>query len=158
MKPQDHLHLHGVKQFYIDTEREEWKIDILCDLYDSIDISQSIIYCKTPAKVEWLKSKMEEKGFAVSAMHGGMSYEERISIAKKYQSGALRAMITTFEKGELESRFSPACFSVLYELPRVRDQYMECIGGAGAFGRKDLAIVFRVTLPNLTSSSIPMSK
>merc|ERR1719201_69053 len=43
----DELTLEGIRQFYVAVEREEWKFDILCDLYENLTISQAIIYCNT---------------------------------------------------------------------------------------------------------------
>merc|ERR1712124_181583 len=41
----DELTLKGIKQFYVAVEREEWKLDTLCDLYETLTITQAIIYC-----------------------------------------------------------------------------------------------------------------
>ena len=34
----DELTLEGIKQFFVAVEREEWKFDTLCDLYDTLTI------------------------------------------------------------------------------------------------------------------------
>ena len=34
------LLLQGIKQFFVAVEREEWKFDTLCDLYDTLTITQ----------------------------------------------------------------------------------------------------------------------
>jgi len=31
----DELTLEGIKQFFVDVEREQWKIDTFCDLFDT---------------------------------------------------------------------------------------------------------------------------
>ena len=36
----EELTLEGIRQFYIAVEREEWKIDTLCDLYETLTITQ----------------------------------------------------------------------------------------------------------------------
>ena len=36
----DELTLDGIKQFYVMVEREEWKLDTLCDLYETLTITQ----------------------------------------------------------------------------------------------------------------------
>jgi translation initiation factor 4A len=36
----DELTLEGIKQFYIAIEREEWKFEVLCDLYSTLTITQ----------------------------------------------------------------------------------------------------------------------
>jgi ATP-dependent RNA helicase len=69
----DELTLEGIKQFFIAIDKEEWKFDTLCDLYDSLTITQAVIFCNTKSKVEWLSKKMIESNFTVSSMHGDMN-------------------------------------------------------------------------------------
>jgi len=44
---QDEITLEGIRQFYINCEREQWKFDVLCDLYDTLNIAQAVIFCNT---------------------------------------------------------------------------------------------------------------
>ena len=64
----DELTLEGIKQFYIAVEKEEWKLDTLCDLYETVTITQAVIFCNTRRKVDWLTEKMHAREFTVSAM------------------------------------------------------------------------------------------
>lgn len=61
----DELTLEGIKQFFVSVEREQWKFDTLTDLYDTLTITQAVIFCNTRAKVEWLAQKMLEANFTV---------------------------------------------------------------------------------------------
>lgn len=47
----DELTLEGIKQFFVAVEKEEWKFDTLCDLYDTLTITQAVIFCNTRRKV-----------------------------------------------------------------------------------------------------------
>lgn len=47
----DELTLEGIKQFFIQVDKEEWKFDTLCDLYDTLTITQAVIFCNTKSKV-----------------------------------------------------------------------------------------------------------
>lgn len=58
----------GIKQFYVNVEKEEWKLDTLCDLYDTLSITQSVIFCNTRRKVEWLTDKMSQNDHTVSSI------------------------------------------------------------------------------------------
>ena len=49
----DELTLEGIKQFYVNVEKEEWKLDTLCDLYETLAITQSVIFANTRRKVLW---------------------------------------------------------------------------------------------------------
>jgi len=64
----DELTLEGIKQFYIAVDKEEWKLGTLCDLYETLTITQAIIYCNTRRKVDWLQEEMQQRDFTVSCM------------------------------------------------------------------------------------------
>ena len=68
----EELTLEGIKQFYINVEREEWKLDTLCDLYETLTITQAVIFLNTRRKVDWLTEKMHARDFTVSALVRGI--------------------------------------------------------------------------------------
>merc|ERR1711943_126597 len=137
----DELTLEGIKQFYIAVEREEWKLDTLCDLYETLTITQAIIYCNTRRKVDWLTDNMTQKDFTVSAMHGDMDQKERDIIMREFRSGSSRVLITT----DLLARgidVQQVSLVINYDLPTNRENYIHRIGRSGRFGRKGVAINF----------------
>ena len=91
----DELTLEGIKQFFVAVEKEEWKFDTLCDLYDTLTITQAVIFCNTKRKVDWLTDRMREANFTVSAMHGEMPQKERDAIMTGFRQGHSRVLITT---------------------------------------------------------------
>lgn len=91
----EELILEGIKQYYIPIEKEEWKIDVLLDLYGNLDINQAMIYCNTKKRVNELAELMKEKDFTVSAMHGEMDLIQRDMIMREFRSGSTRVLITT---------------------------------------------------------------
>ena len=62
------LTLKSIRQFYVSVEREEWKLDTLCDLYDTLTLTQAVIFCNTRRKVAWLTEKMHQRDFSVAAL------------------------------------------------------------------------------------------
>jgi translation initiation factor 4A len=140
----DELTLEGIKQFYIAVEKEEWKLDTLCDLYETLTITQAIIYCNTRRKVDWLTDKMGQRDFTVSSMHGDMNGEERNLIMKEFRSGSSRVLITT----DLLARgidVQQVSLVINYDMPGNRENYIHRIGRSGRFGRKGVAINFVTT-------------
>jgi len=137
----DELTLDGIKQFYISVDKEEWKLDTLCDLYETLTITQAIIYCNTRRKVDWLTQKMQSRDFTVSAMHGEMDQRERDLILREFRSGSSRVLITT----DLLARgidVQQVSLVINYDLPTNRENYIHRIGRSGRFGRKGVAINF----------------
>ena len=137
----DELTLEGIKQFFVAVEKEEWKFDTLCDLYDTLTITQAVIFCNTRQKVDWLSKKMKEANFTVSAMHGDMDQGTRDSIMEEFRSGASRVLIAT----DLWGRgidVQQVSLVICYDLPQSRELYIHRIGRSGRFGRKGVAINF----------------
>jgi len=133
--------LDGIRQFYVSVEKEEWKLDTLCDLYETLTITQAIIYCNTRKKTEWLTEKMTQRDFTVSCMHGDMDMSERQLIMREFRSGSTRVLITT----DLLARgidVQQVSLVINYDLPTNRENYIHRIGRSGRFGRKGVAINF----------------
>jgi len=143
----EELTLEGIKQFYIAVEKENWKFDTLCDLYETLTITQAVIFVNTRRKVDYLYGQMQSKDFTVSAMHGDMDQKERDVIMKEFRSGSSRVLITT----DLLSRgidVQQVSLVINYDLPSNRESYIHRIGRGGRFGRKGVAINF-VTLEDV---------
>ncbi|KAL5716221.1 RNA helicase [Ranunculus cassubicifolius] len=137
----DELTLEGIKQFFVAVEKEEWKFDTLCDLYDTLTITQAVIFCNTKRKVDWLTAKMRDNNFTVSAMHGDMPQRERDAIMGDFRGGLTRVLITTdvWARGLDVQQVS---LVINYDLPNNRELYIHRIGRSGRFGRKGVAINF----------------
>jgi len=137
----DELTLEGIKQFFVAVEREEWKFETLCDLYDTLTITQAVIFCNTKRKVDWLTEKMREANFTVVSMHGDMPQKERDSIMKEFRSGSSRVLISTdvWSRGLDVPQVS---LVINYDLPNNRELYIHRIGRSGRYGRKGVAINF----------------
>ena len=137
----DELTLEGIKQFFVAVEKEEWKFDTLCDLYDTLTITQAVIFCNTKRKVDWLTEKMRANNFTVSAMHGDMPQKERDAIMGEFRGGTTRVLITTdvWARGIDVQQVS---LVINYDLPNNRENYIHRIGRSGRYGRKGVAINF----------------
>jgi ATP-dependent RNA helicase len=135
------LTLDGIRQYYVAVEKEDWKFDTLCDLYDSLTITQAVIFVNSRAKVDWLAAQMRAASFTVAAMHGDMPHKEREAVTASFRSGAARVLITTdvWARGLDVAQVS---LVVNYDLPPRREAYLHRIGRSGRFGRKGVAISF----------------
>jgi len=137
----DELTLEGIKQFYVSVDREDWKLDTLCDLYDTLNITQAVIFCNTRRKVDWLTGMMRSREFTVSSTHGDIGQKERDVILNEFRTGSSRVLITT----DLLARgidVQQVSLVINYDLPRNLENYIHRIGRSGRFGRKGVAINF----------------
>jgi translation initiation factor 4A len=110
-------------------------------LYETVTITQAVIFCSTRRKVDWLTSKLHEREFTVSAMHGEMDQGQREVIMKEFRSGSSRVLIAT----DLLARgidVQQVSLVINYDLPASKENYIHRIGRGGRFGRKGVAINF----------------
>merc|ERR1719330_2066143 len=137
----DELTLEGIRQFYVGIEKEEWKLETLCDLYETLTITQAIIYCNTRRKVDFLAEQLTMRDFTVSTMHADLNQDDRDLVMKEFRSGSSRVLIST----DLLARgidVQQVSLVINYDLPRDVENYLHRIGRSGRFGRKGVAINF----------------
>jgi translation initiation factor 4A len=137
--PPEEVTLDGIKQYYVELQRDDWKYDVLCDLYQQLHINQAIIYCNKRQKAEWLAEKMAGQGFPLSCIHGEMDVEERRRRMTEFRKGGIRVLIST----DLLARgidVQQVSLVINFELPLQRENYVHRIGRSGRFGRKGVAI------------------
>jgi len=131
--------LEGIRQFFVNCQKEEWKIDTLFDLYDKLNIGQAVIFCNTRKRVDWLTERLRQNDFTVSATHGELTPEQRKTILTEFRTGSSRVLITT----DLLARgidVHGVSLVINYELPRNYEKYIHRIGRSGRFGRKGVAL------------------
>ena len=145
----DNLTLEGIRQYYIAMEKEEYKLDTLEDLYKVIKISQCIIYTNSKKKTEFICKFLNERGFPVTFMHGGLAQDDRKSIMEDFRCGNIKILITT----DILSRgidIQQVSLVINYDLPKEKETYIHRIGRSGRFGRKGSVINF-VSIYDITS-------
>ncbi len=135
------LTLNGIKQYCIDIEKNEYKFDILCDLFDILSLSQSVIYCNSRKMVEDLSAKLKDANFCVTSIHGSMTPIDREVKMKEFTTGKTRVLVST----DLLSRgidVQQISIVINYDIPKSVDNYLHRIGRSGRYGRKGVAINF----------------
>jgi translation initiation factor 4A len=137
----EELTLEGLKQYYVDVQRENFKFDTLCDLYSTIAITQCIIYCNSKNRVIQLSKRLAENNFTVSYMYGDMQQSERNKVMESFRSGSSRILITTdiLARGIDVQQVS---LVINYDLPHEAETYVHRVGRTGRLGRKGVAINF----------------
>ena len=137
----EELTLEGIRQFYINVQRENYKFDTFCDIYSSISVCQSIVYVNKKRKADWLKERLEGLNFTISVMHSNLRADQREEIMRDYRHGKTRILIST----DLLARgidIQQVSVVINYDLPNNKESYLHRIGRSGRFGRKGMAINF----------------
>jgi len=137
--PPEQVSLDGIKQFKVELEKEEWKYEVLCDIYKQLNINQALIYCNTRKRAEWLADKLSADGYPLLCIHADMENADRRKRMEDFRSGKVRVLIST----DLLARgidVQHVSLVMNFELPTNRENYIHRIGRSGRFGKKGVAI------------------
>lgn len=145
----DDLTLEGIRQFYVFVNNEHVKYEVLKELYSSISISQTIIYCNSKRKATFLAEKLSEEGFTISCIHSDMVQNDRDKVVKSFRNGSTRILIATdiIARGIDVQQVSVV---INYDIPKYRETYIHRIGRSGRYGKRGCGINF-VNSDELTS-------
>lgn len=137
--------LDNIKQYYIECHSVEEKYQALCNIYGSISIGQSMIFCHKRKTASWLAEKMTADQHAVALLTGELTIEQRAAIIKRFRDGKEKVLITT----NVSARgidIEMVTVVVNFDLPVTVDWKPDCetylhrIGRTGRFGKSGLAI------------------
>jgi superfamily II DNA/RNA helicase len=135
------LTLEGIKQFYVNVQQNIWKLDVLYDIYNTITITQCIIYINSKNTLMRVYQDLVNKGYPCTYIHGDLTKEERTQNMNDFKSGSIRIMLST----DLLSRgidIQQLSLVINYDLPRQKETYIHRIGRSGRYGRKGVSINF----------------
>jgi len=135
------LTLDGIKQYAVMLQSDSHKFDVLKRIFGGNNIPACVIYCNTVERVEHLVSAMTEDGFAVSAIHGKMSKQEREEAMRRFREGETRCLISS----DITARgidVQQVGVVINFDITQNVHTYLHRIGRSGRWGRKGTAINF----------------
>lgn len=109
------------------------------DLYSSISLSQTMIFCNSKQRVMEMRKMLEDNNHSVEIIHGGLTQLERNKIMDNFRMGKTRVLIST----DMLSRgidIQQVSLIINFDLPYKPEQYLHRIGRSGRYGRKGIAI------------------
>ena len=115
------------------------KFDLLVELLDAHRDERALVFGRTKHGMEKLSRMLEQKGFAVAAIHGNKSQGQRDRALDAFRAGEVRVLVAT----DVAARGLdiPAVRHVYnYELPNVPENYVHRIGRTARAGADGAAI------------------
>ena len=115
------------------------KIAALGRVLDLESPTLALIFCRTRLEVDELAERLVGRGYAVEALHGGMSQNERDRVMKKARASKLDLMVAT----DVAARgidIDHLSHVVNFDVPSSPEAYVHRIGRTGRAGREGVAI------------------
>lgn len=129
-----------ISQSYYELHRRQ-KTDTLVYLMEQNEYQQGLIFCNTKMKVEELVMNLQDKGFSVDGLHGGMPQRKRDRVMQRFRKGAVHFLIATDVAARgIDVQNIDAVFN--YDLPHDTEFYIHRIGRTGRAGKSGSAITF----------------
>ena len=138
--------LANIQQFYVVTRTEEDKYRALANIFGTISIGQTFIFCQTKKSANFLAQKLHNDGHQVGLISGDLTVEQRNQALLDFKMGKQRVLIST----NLMARgidIDQVTVVVNYDLPVTynlgeidKETYLHRIGRTGRFGKDGLAI------------------
>ncbi|MCT8975943.1 DEAD/DEAH box helicase [Clostridium sp. CX1] len=134
------LNREKIKQVYYEIE-EDKKFNLLNKVIYTERPDSCILFCRTKDNVGTLAQKMKNRGYSVSALHGGMLQKERIDTIRSFKRGEFSFLVAT----DVAARgidVEDITHVINYDIPLENESYVHRIGRTGRAGSEGMAITF----------------
>jgi superfamily II DNA/RNA helicase len=137
--PPSSVTLDGIRQYVVNVDVDENKLEALCDIYKYLVINQMIIFVNKKPVAEWLATELQRRGFTLEYIHGELDMAERNKRMEGFRRGDVRVLISTDLLGR-GIDVQQVSLVINFELPHEHANYIHRIGRSGRFGRKGVAL------------------
>ncbi len=114
------------------------KLRLLGHLLRDASMDQAIVFTSTKRGADALAERLEDEGFAASALHGDMNQRQRTRTLGMLQKGRLRVLVAT----DVAARgidVQGISHAINFDLPMQAEDYVHRIGRTGRAGRNGQA-------------------
>ena len=124
-------------RFFQISLKEEWKFNVLLNLYKLMEISQSIIYCNNQQSVNELNKNLINKKYICNSLD-----DDKTKTITNFRKGQIRILTTTSELPTKEINIYNNALIINYEVPEDIDSFVKRVGRNEFFGREGTIINF----------------
>lgn len=117
------------------------KLESLCRVVDSEEVSLGIIFCRTKRGVDELCEALMSRGYLADGLHGDLSQAQRDRVMKKFRTNDIELLVAT----DVAARgidVENVTHVINYDIPQDPESYVHRIGRTGRAGKRGLAITF----------------
>lgn len=131
----DPVTLEDIRQFYLDVDAEQNKLDALRDLFENLPVTQAVVCCNTRRKCDFLQQHstvvaLQLRGYALFSLHADLDSREREAALRSFSSTSKAVLLCSdLVASALPSLPTRAIF-INFDLPRDRETYPRRVGCA----------------------------
>ncbi len=130
-----------VEQNIVRVEKNQNKLQVLCDVLAQEHVSKTIIFAETKRDVQKLHEDLTSKGFKSGSLHGDKRHGERVRILESFKKNGITILVAT----DVAARgidVPDVSHVINYEVPRSYETYVHRIGRTGRANKKGNALTF----------------
>lgn len=121
--------------------KEKDKIALLKDITVVHNPNSCLIFCRTKENVDSVYSELEDAGYPVEKLHGGIVQEDRFAVMEGFKLGNFRYLVAT----DVAARgidIDNVNLVINYDVPMEKEAYVHRTGRTGRAGNAGTAILF----------------
>ncbi|AQQ52332.1 DEAD/DEAH box helicase [Planococcus lenghuensis] len=119
--------------------KEEQKMNVLKNVTVIENPDSAIIFCRTKDHVDSVYAELEESGYSVEKLHGGLVQEDRFAVMEGFKLGNFRYLVAT----DVAARgidVDNVTLIINYDVPVEKESYVHRTGRTGRAGNTGKAI------------------
>ena len=117
--------------------KEEWKFNVLLNLYKLMEISQAIIYCNDQKSVEELNKNLVNKKYICNSLD-----DDKIKTISNFKKGQIRMLTITSDIPTKEVNLYNHAIIINYQVPDNIESFIKRVGRNEFFGKEGMIINF----------------
>ncbi len=128
------------EQIYFEVKESD-KFDALCRIIDTTIEFYGLVFCRTKSDVDFITSKLMDRGYDAEGLHGDISQNVREKILNKFRNKKVEVLVAT----DVAARgldIYDLTHVINYTLPYDPESYLHRIGRTGRAGKEGTAITF----------------
>lgn len=121
--------------------RREMKFDALTRIIDMELNMYGMVFCRTKSDADELAARLNERGYAVEALHGDLAQAQRTKVIERFKRRKFSLLIAT----DVAARgidVNDLTHVINYSIPQAAEPYLHRIGRTGRAGKTGKAITF----------------
>jgi translation initiation factor 4A len=131
-----------IKNYIVDAREEKYKVSILEEIYENINVCQSVIFVNTVRNAIELGKQLKKSNHSVGVIHGQLTHLERMKVLQRFRDTSIRVLVAT----DIIARgidIQKVGLIINYDIPigdNFEEVYIHRVGRTGRYGKLGVAI------------------